>query len=120
MIALVTVGPLGLLSGLFLGLFSLGYALLLMAPPAMLLGGLLWARRVRSAAIWAAVGTIGALGCYALAFVLPGGIGEATMFFQPNPVQFAPAFAIAGALAALLFRALMRAFAPYDEALEAA
>ena len=108
-IGLVTEGPTGLLKGIRLGAEGWGYVLLFATLPAILLGSLLWLRAVRSPLVWAATGILAALGCYALAFAIPGWIGRvAQVMFGGEPMTFALAFAIAGALAALLFLGLMR------------
>ena len=108
-ISLVTEGPSALLKGLRLGAEGWGYVLLFATLPAILLGSLLWLRAVRSPFAWAATGALAGLACYALAFVIPGWIGRvAAVLFGGEPVKSGLAFAIAGALAALLFLALIR------------
>ncbi len=112
MLGLLNNGPAGLLSGLILGMYGAGYGLLVATIPAFLFGALLWLFQVRPRHVWATVGALAGLVCYGVAFLLPGNIGEAASFlFSDIPIQSALAFAIAGALAAMIFRVLMRSVA---------
>jgi len=117
MIVVVTEGPGALLGGLLLGFMGAGYAVEVAAVPALLLGSLLWFLRLRHAAIWAAVGSLAGLGCSQLARILPVGFDDAAAIVLDRvPVAFLPICMIAGAIAALLFRVLMRAFTAYEDA----
>lgn len=119
MIAVVTDGPGALLGGLFLGFVGIGYSVQLATLPALLLGSLLWLLRVRSALIWAGVGAMSGLACLGLAKLMLGADEVAMIVFGEAPTGLLPIFMVVGAIAALLFRVVMRAFAAYDGALGA-
>ncbi len=119
--ALLLEGPLAIIGGLFLGLYGAFYAVIVATLPAMILGSVLWALRVHNRATWAATGAATGVGCYLAAALLPGAIGSLVRdFAQPNLSLLAPAFAGAGAAAALFFRAFAELFVDSDEDLGAA
>jgi hypothetical protein len=109
--ALLDDGPAALLDGLRLGLKVIHFGLVLATLPAILFGGLLWLRGVRGIIAWAGMGVLAGLVCLGLAYIGPGDIDMITArILMHQPFKFTLAFAIAGALAALLFLALMRLF----------
>ena len=106
--ALMTEGPAALLDGVGLGIRMIGFGLVVATLPAILFGSLLWLRGVRRAIAWAAIGLLGGFVGLGVAYVGPGDIGQITsLMLRHYPLPFAAAFAIAGALAALTFLALM-------------
>jgi len=116
--ALLTGGPLAIPGGIVLGALGLSYSILPTLLPALLLGGLLWLGRIRRRAIWAAAGALAGLVCFSLITSFTADLREAlSAIAGQNRIEFGLACAIAGALAALLFRTLMRLFTAYDEAL---
>ena len=109
--ALLTEGPGALLDGLRLGARVVHFGLVLATLPAILCGGLLWLRGVRSAIAWAGLGVLAGIACLGLAYIGPGDIDQITsLILGHEPLAFSVAFAVAGALAALTFLALMRLF----------
>lgn len=108
--ALLTEGPAAMLDGLRLGASIIHFGLVLATLPAILFGSLLWLRGVRRALAWASMGVLAGLVCLGLAWAVgPGDIDQITsLLLARQPLPFTMAFAIAGALSALLFLALMR------------
>jgi hypothetical protein len=108
--ALLTEGPAAVPDSLRLGASIIHFGLVLATLPAILFGGLLWLRGVRHSIVWAGMGALAGIVCLGLAWAVgPGDIDQITAHvLRRQPLPFALAFAIAGALSALLFLALMR------------
>lgn len=107
--ALLTDGPAALLAGLRVGLQFVHFGLVIATLPAFFFGGLLWLRGVRRPLLWAATGIPVGLCCLGLAFVGPGDIDQITgLLLARYTLAFPVAFAISGAVAAMLFLALMQ------------
>lgn len=107
-------GPIGILLGLFFGFLGVWPAVKIAGVPAILLGGSLWTvggghRWARNRGLWAGVGAATGLACYAVA-VSYGieGLPDLNEISRLSPAGLASMFAIAGAGAALVFRATMR------------
>jgi hypothetical protein len=118
-IAIVTKGPSAPLAGLLLGFMATGYGMLMATVPALVLGSLLWLRRVRSTIIWASMGALAGLACLRLATIVLEIDEASTTDLGLAPSGFVPIFMAVGAISALLFRVLMRVFSASDEALSA-
>ena len=80
--------------------------------PATILGGLLWAFRVRSKLAWAGTGIVGGLGVYGALSVFPA--LASGLPFEAS-WQFALAFALGGAPAACAFRLVMESATAFDD-----
>ena len=121
LIGLLEIGPTAIVGAVFAGFFGAACALPIAAIPAALLGGVLARTRIQRKIVWASVGAVAGLGCYALGHVFPGEIGNlVNQLSAPHPMQFAPYFAAAGAVGALLFRTLVNAFGDFDEVVDQA
>jgi hypothetical protein len=118
MISLCAVaGPFGLLIGVVAGFEGVRPAILVVGLPAILIGGILWSAgaeqpRLRRKSIWAAIGALtGALG-YACAYGFDTAeLRTLTEVARLDVAGLLIVFALAGAGAALAFRAFMKLFA---------
>ena len=108
--ALLTDGPSAVPDGLRLGASIIHFGLVMATLPAILFGSLLWLHGVRNVIVWAGAGMVAGIACLGLAWLAgPGDIDQITSHvLRRQPLPFTLAFAIVGALSALLFLALMR------------
>jgi len=115
MIALGMVGgPVAMLLGLVGGVGGIIPAVTVAGIPAILLGGLLWTTGARHPWArrhlpWAAIGACVGLGVWALSLVTPiDAMAQLRVVARLTPTQLSVALTLAGAGAALMFRANMK------------
>ena len=97
------------------GFFGVGYGIKLTIGPAILLGGLLWLRRVRSALIWMGTGALGGLGGYCFLALPDVNYDVVAMFTAPEAFALLAACLAAGISGAFIFRLMMDTLTAFND-----